>query len=294
MGAGPIAAYLALCLIWGSTYLAIKLVVVEVPPWLMIGARCLIAGSLLGSFSLARGVRLPPRRGILSAAASGTLMFTLGQASLAFGETRVPSGQAAVLGTMLSLFMPMAAWALGTAARPGLMAALGLILGCVGVGVLANPEAGALDMVGSMAILFSGLSFAFGAAVSRRWPASRTSNMTSSLQMLFGGAFCLLASLGLGEWGRFDSHAIGRPAVLAFLYLITMGSLVAYAAFGWLVHIWRPARLATYTYVNPVVALVLGALMAGEKIGVREVVATMIILGAVALVMFGNRARQGG
>ncbi len=294
MGPGPIAAYLAICLIWGSTFLAIRIAVETVPPWLMVAVRSILAGLLLGGFAALRGASLPNRRGLISAAASGTLMFACAQGMLAFGETRVPSGQAAVVNATLSLFMPLAAWLLGTAPPPGRIAAFGLALGFVGVVVLANPGHAYIDLIGCAAVQVSAASWAFGTAIARRWPPARTASMSSGAQMLIGGVVSLAFSGAVGEWRHFDAASISLRSVLAFTYLITIGSMVAFAAYGWLVRIWRPERLVTYTYINPIVALLIGAGVAGEAIGMREIAATLLILAAVAIVMLGNRRAARG
>lgn len=292
MGPGPIAAFLAICFIWGSTFLAIRVAVETLPPFLMIALRCLIAGPVLMAFSLWRGNALPGPAGIRAGFLSGTLMFLCGQAMLALGETRLDSGHAAVVNATLSLFMPLASWLLGTARAPGQIAAFGLVLGFAGVVVLANPAAGRIDPVGFAIVQCSAISFAFGTATARRWRPAQTAAMSSGLQMLCGGLVTLAASLAMGEWRHFDPALVSWRSVLALGYLTVMGSMVAFAAFGWLVQIWRPERLAPYTYVNPVVALMIGSALAGEAIGWREWLATAMILGAVAVVMLGNRARS--
>jgi drug/metabolite transporter (DMT)-like permease len=287
-GPGPVAAYLALCFVWGSTYLGIRLAVATIPPWLMVGSRSLLAGAALTLFALARGARLPTARGMIPLAAGGALLFVGGQGMLAVAETRIESGQAALLGALQALVMPLAAWALGAAGAPAAAAWLGLLTGFAGVTVLVNPGAHALDLLGIGAVLASTLFWSFGGAIARRWPVGPLV-LASGLQMVIGGVGCLAIGVASGEWHGFSlTHVTARSAA-GFCYLVTVGSLVGFSAFAWLVQIWSPARLSTYTYVNPVVALALGALIAGEALTLRDMLATLLILGAVGVVMMAGR-----
>jgi drug/metabolite transporter (DMT)-like permease len=288
--AGPIAAYIALCFIWGSTYLAIRLAVASMPPLLMVGARSVVAGAILCAAALSAGAAWPGRRGLLRAAGAGVLLFLGGQSLLAFGEQRVPSGQAAVIGAMLALFLPLASWTLGEAVAPTRRTVLALVVGFAGVAVLMRPGTGVLDMAGGAIVLGSNITWAYGGAVSRRYPPTDSVFLTSGLQMVLGGAACLAASAAVGEFAHFDVRAVTARSWAGFWYLIVFGSMVGFSAFAWLVRLWPPQRLATYTYVNPIVALVLGAALAGEALNVREVLATTLVLSAVAVVLTGKRS----
>jgi drug/metabolite transporter (DMT)-like permease len=290
-GAGPIAAYLAVCFVWGSTYVAIRMAVESLPPLIMVGSRSVLAGLVLVAVALGRGERVPRLRMFGPLAASSILLFVGGQSMLALGETRIASGQAAVLGALQALVMPLAAWALGAAKAPGATTWLGLLTGLAGVAVLVNPGGHVLNLLGAAAVLTSVLSWSFGGAVARRWPLGPVA-MASGMQMLVGGVACLTLSLPFGAWHGFSLAAVTARSWAGFFYLASFGSLVGFSAFAWLVQIWPPARLATYTYVNPVVALVLGSAVAGEVLTLREVFATLVILGAVGVVMAGGRARQ--
>jgi drug/metabolite transporter (DMT)-like permease len=288
--AGPFAAYLALCFIWGSTYLGIRLAVQSIPPLLMVGARSVIAGALMAGLALAWGAPRPDARAWRRAGLSGVLLFLGGQTLLAIGEQRVPSGQAAVLGALLALFLPLASWTLGEAVAPTRRTILALIVGFAGVAVLVRPGAGVLDPVGGAIVLGSNVVWAYGGATSRRYPASSSVFLTGGLQMLLGGAACLAVSLAAGDFRHFSLAAVTLRSWLGFLYLIAFGSMVGFSAFAWLVRLWKPQRLATYTYVNPIVALLLGAAVAGEALTLREGLATLLVLGAVAVVLTGKKA----
>ena len=289
VAAGPVAAYLALCFIWGSTYLGIRLAVQSIPPLLMVGARSVIAGTLMAGIALALGAPWPDRRALARASLSGCLLFLGGQSLLAFGEQRVPSGQAAVLGALLALFLPLASWTLGEDVAPTRRTVMALLVGFAGVAVLTRPGAGVLNPLGGAIVLGSNITWAYGGAVSRRYPATNSVFLTGGLQMVLGGLACLAASVAVGDLHGFSLQAVTKASWLGFGYLIAMGSMVGFSAFAWLVRLWPPQRLATYTYVNPIVALVLGAALAGEVLTPREGVATLLILGAVAVVLTGKR-----
>jgi drug/metabolite transporter (DMT)-like permease len=287
-GYGPIAAYVAVCFVWGSTYLAIRLAVETIPPLLMVGTRSVLAGAVLAGFALARGARLPRARDMVPLATAAVLLFLGGQTMLAIGETRIGSGQAAVLGALQALLMPLATWALGAAPAPGAAAWPGLVVGFAGVVVLVNPGAHTLDLVGTGAVLFSVVAWSIGGAVARRWPVTPVA-LASGLQMLVGGLSCLAVSLFSGSWHGFALENVSGRSAAGFFYLASVGSLVGFSAFAWLVQIWPPARVSTYTYVNPVVALTLGTLLAGESLTGRDILATALILGAVGAVMVAGR-----
>lgn len=290
-GMGPVLAYLALCFIWGSTYLAIRLAVRSFPPHLMVGARSVLAGSVMAGVALARGAALPSWQDLVRAAVAGGLLFTGAQSFLAFAETRVASGQAAVVGATQALIMPLAAWAIGAAEAPGGATWAGLLTGFIGVAVLVNPGHGqAVDLLGVGGVMASVITWSFGGAVAKRFPVQGVA-MASGLQMLIGGALCLVVAALDGELGGFHLSQVSRESWEGFFYLATMGSLGGFTAFAWLVQIWPPDRLATYTYVNPIVALVLGTVFAGEHLGLREVAATLVVLAAVAVVMLGGRRK---
>jgi drug/metabolite transporter (DMT)-like permease len=285
----PLLAYLTICVVWGSTFVALRMGVQTIPPWTMIGLRCLLAGLPLIGFALYRGARLPGPRALASAAASGVLMFTGSQALLAWAELRVPSGQAAVLTCMVSLLTPTVTWMMGAADRPSLLAVAGLILGIGGVGVLAHPDGHATNQLAVDAVLLSTLCWAVGAAIARKIPPAGSALLGSGLQLVAGGPGALAMAWVCGEWTHLDIGAISTRSILAMFYLVVMGSIVAFGCFSWLVQIWKPERLSTYAFINPLVAFALGAAFLGESVGLREVAATALILAAVALVMLGNR-----
>jgi drug/metabolite transporter (DMT)-like permease len=226
-------------------------------------------------------------RAMVPLAAAALLLFVGGQTLLATGETRIESGQAAVLGALQALIIPLAAWVLRAAPAPGGAAWAGLGIGFAGVVVLVNPGATTINLAGIACVLTSVVCWSFGGAASRRWPMGDVA-LGSGLQMIIGGCACLLLSAPFGAWHGFSLAAVSARSIGGFCYLASIGSLVGFSSFAWLVQIWPPARVATYTYVNPIVALALGAFIAHEALTPREVLATIVILSAVAVVMVGS------
>ena len=291
-GPGPLLAYAAVCIVWGSTFLALRIGVQTIPPWTLIAARCLLAGSLMTGFALWRGARLPGPRSLASAAITGMLLFSVSQGLVAWGELRVPSGEAAVMCCTVSLLTPAVSWLMGASSRPNILAVIGLAVGFAGVVVLARPGAEPANQMAALAILAAQFAWAIAAALARKIPPAGTPLLGSGLQLL-AGAPAAAAFAGLrGEWTGFSLAQVSTHSLLALIYLVVMGSIVAFGCFGWLVQIWKPERLSTYAYINPVVALLLGAAILGETVGLREIGATALILGAVAIVMVSNRPRR--
>jgi drug/metabolite transporter (DMT)-like permease len=289
---GQYLAYAAVCIVWGSTFLALRIGVQTIPPWTLITARCLLAGGLMTGFALWRGARLPGPRALASAAITGMLLFSVSQGLVAWGELRVPSGEAAVLCCTVSLLTPAVAWLMGAAGRPSLLAVTGLAVGFAGVVVLARPDGAHGDQMACLGILAAQLAWAVAAAVARKIPPAESPVLGSGLQLL-ASTPAAAAFAGLrGEWTGFSLAQVSTNSLLALAYLVVMGSIVAFGCFGWLVQIWKPERLSTYAYINPVVALALGAAILGETVGQREILATGLILGAVAIVMLSNRPRR--
>jgi drug/metabolite transporter (DMT)-like permease len=288
-GLGPLLAYAAVCIVWGSTFLALRIGVQTIPPWTLIATRCVLAGSLMTGFALWRGARLPGPRALASAAITGMLLFSASQGMVAWGELRVPSGEAAVLCCTVSLLTPAVSWLMGASGRPNPLAVLGLVVGFAGVVVLARLDGRPADQMACLAILAAQFAWAIGAAIARKIPPADSPLLGSGLQLL-AGAPAAAAFAGLrGEWTGFSLDHVSTHSALALFYLVVMGSIVAFGCFGWLVQIWKPERLSTYAYINPVVALLLGAAILGETVGLREVLATALILGAVGIVMVSNR-----
>jgi drug/metabolite transporter (DMT)-like permease len=276
------ACFAAVWVVWGSTYLAIRFALETLPPLLMAGARYLVAGTLLFAVARARGAAMPTARQWRPALALGFLFFFVGNGSVVFAETRIASGAAALLVATEPLVV---AWL----QREGTTwpQRAGLVLGLLGVFTLLGPSnvlgAGAIDPIAALVVLVGSLSWAAGSLYGRRADLPRDSFLASSMQMFAGGAVLVGAGLARGEAAGLDAGSFSARSVLAFAYLVVFGSMVAFSAYAVLVRHVTPSKVATYAYVNPVVAVLLGALFAGEALAPRFVVAGAMVVAAVVL-----------
>ena len=286
-----VAAFGAVYVIWGSTYLAIRFAIETLPPFVMAGTRFLVAGILLHAWARLRGAPPPARSHWGPAIVLGALFLLLGNGGVVWAEQRVPSGLAALLVAVTPAWTVLFEWAHGGVA-PGLRTLAGLAAGLTGVGLLVAPSGlgGArLDLLGAGACLLSSVSWSLASVRSRmmRLPASPA--IASSLQMLAGGGLLLLVGLATGEAARVDLAAISPRSMLAVIYLIIFGSLVAFTTFTWLLRVSTPSRVATCAYVNPVVAVLLGWAFAGEPLGPRTLLAAAVIVLGVVLITTSTR-----
>jgi drug/metabolite transporter (DMT)-like permease len=283
---------LILYLVWGSTYLAIAIAVETIPPFLMAAIRFAIAGSVLMAWSLlrARGsFVLPSRREWRDTAIVGTLLLGGGMGMVAYGEQTIPSGIAALLIAMMPVWVAIFGRAFFAETLPRL-AGVGIVVGFVGVAILVGPtilgQTGALDSAGLAAIIISPIAWSLGSLyASHRAVLPRQPLVATGTQMLAGGAVLALMAGIAGEYGRFDAAAISTDSLAALAYLTVVGSLLAFTAYGWLLRVAPLPLIATYAYVNPVVAVVLGAFVRHEPIDLRTLVAGAVIVGAVALIV---------
>jgi drug/metabolite transporter (DMT)-like permease len=284
-------AYLLVCVFWGSTYLAIRIGVKDLPPLLFAGARFLIAGALLALIVLATGDRLPRRfRDWRIQGITGVLLLLSGNAVLVWAEQFVESGPASVFLAAVPLWV-----AFFDAVVPGgttvftWRVGVGLGLGFLGSALLAGVSPGQLlstDLKGPVALTLASASWAMGTVYSKRNKTDTTPFASSAMQMLVGGAVIVALGFLLGEgplW-RFEPRAIG-----ALVYLILFGSIVGYTAFAYALRHGSATVVGTYAYVNPVVAVILGALILHEAITIRIIAAMVLILGAVLMIQLGSK-----
>lgn len=282
-----ILAFAAVYLIWGSTYLAIRVAVGTLPPFLMSGTRFLIAGALLYTWARARGAGRPTGRSWAVSALVGVLLLVLGNGSVTWAEQTVPSGMAALLVATEPLWIVLLEWLRPGGTRPPGGALLGIVLGFAGVATLIGP--GAIDPAGGMsagalAVVLAALAWAVGSLYAQHAPLPANGAQSSGMQMLTGGALLVFAGVGAGEAKQVTAVAFTLPALLAFGYLVVFGSLVAFSAYAWLVRNTTPARASTYAYVNPVVAVLLGSALLREPLTPRTAIAAVVIVGSVALI----------
>jgi drug/metabolite transporter (DMT)-like permease len=218
----------------------------------------------------------------------GVLLLLGGNGLLVWSEQRIPSGVAALLVGTVPCFMALIDWLRPGGVRPSRHVVAGLLLGLVGLMWLVGPDAlmggGRVDFVGATAVVLASFSWAVGSIYSRHAVTPASPFLSTAMQMLAGGAALLVLSIALGEPWSFDVHAVSLRSVLGLVYLIVLGSIVAFSAYIWLLRVSTPARVSTYAYVNPVVAVFLGWALAGEALTARIGVAAAIIVSGVALI----------
>jgi drug/metabolite transporter (DMT)-like permease len=281
-------AFAAIYLIWGSTYLGIRVAIGSMPPFLMAAVRFLVAGTLLLTFLRLRGAPWPTAHQWRINVVIGIFLLFGGNGLVVFAETMIPSGVTALLIGVGPLFIVLTEWAWPGGLRPTAITMAALLLGFAGVTWLAAPwenaSDGGLHPAGIAAVLGACFSWAIGSIYSRHARHGADSFAAASMQMLGGGAALLVPAAWHGDFGQFDPASITTHAWIAFAYLIGFGSLVGFSTFVWLMKHSAPARVATYAYVNPVVAVFLGWLVLGEPITGRTIVASAVIVSAVIII----------
>jgi drug/metabolite transporter (DMT)-like permease len=283
-----ILAFAIIYLVWGSTFLAIRVGVREVPPFLLAAMRFLAAGSVLFAWTLARGDRFPIARQWGSAFALAVLIFVLDYGLLFWAEKRVPSGIAAVMMATIPVFMTISEILLLKTQSMTARLALALAIGIAGVAALTlhSVDLGGapVDPRGAVALLVASVSWSASTSLTKRLPLPSSKVMSSGAQMLAGGLLLAITSAGLGELRGFRFDAVSRGAWLALGYLIVAGSIVAFTAYVWLIHHESPTRVGTYAYVNPVVAVLVGYFFGGEALGLRTMLGTLLVLVGVVVI----------
>lgn len=293
------AAFAGIYLIWGSTYLAILFAIRTIPPLSMAGARFLIAGAILYVGARLAGAARSSLVEWRSAAIIGACLLLGGNGGVTLAEQYVPSGLAALMVATVPLDIALLSWLFGMADRPGIISAIGLAGGFLGVGVLVgpalrfsaqaeSPHAG----IGMLILLFSAFIWSAGSLYSRKAKNASSPFLAAGQQMLCGGALMLAIGLARGEMREFHPDAISYLSLGSFAYLVVIGGIIGYASYAYLLRHCDPAKVATYAYVNPIVAVLLGAFFAGEKLSGRALVAAVLIVGSVALVITGGRKKQ--
>jgi drug/metabolite transporter (DMT)-like permease len=274
--------------VWGSTFLAIRIGVREVPPFLLAAMRFLAAGFVLYGWTIARGQRSPSGRQWASVSLLALLIFVLDYGLLFWAEQRVPSGLAAVMMATIPAFMALSEIIFLGTQRLTVRLALALLIGLGGVAVLVSRSldlGGApIDRLGAVALIIASLSWSVASALARKLPLPPSKVMSSGAQMLAGGVFLALTSAALGEFRNFHPWTVSRAAWLSLLYLIVAGSIIAFTAYVWLIHHESPTKVGTYAYVNPVVAVLLGYFLGGEALGLRTILGTLFVLISVVVI----------
>jgi drug/metabolite transporter (DMT)-like permease len=280
-----IAAFLAVYVFWGMTYLAMRVAVEDIPPYLMAGSRFVLAGTILYAVARRRGDDTPTWPNWKAAFLIGGFLLLGGNASVAWAEQRVSSGLAALLIGVMPIWMVSLEWLRG-GSRPRLNVIAGLLLGALGVGLLVLPQGGSetVDLLGAVVLILAAASWAWGSVISKTSGLPKSPFMATSMEMIAGGTLCVLVGVLAGELGDFSPAQISGEALMAWLFLVIFGSLVAFTAFIWLLGVVSIAKVGTYAYVNPVVAVLLGWAILGEAVTITTVFAAILILCGVAMV----------
>jgi drug/metabolite transporter (DMT)-like permease len=281
-------AFAIIYFVWGSTFLAIRVGVREVPPFLLAGLRFLIAGLLLFAWMRAKGTVSPTTREWFSATLLAVLIFVLDYGLLFWAERRVPSGIAAVMMATIPVFMTLSEILFLKTQRLTPRLVVSLLVGIGGVLVLVGRSISfgdaPIDTIGAIALIAAAISWSVGSALTRKLPLPSSKAMSSGAQMLAGGVLLMITSAALGEFHGFRVRTVSFKAWLALGYLIVAGSIVAFTAYVWLIHHESPTKVGTYAYVNPVVAVLLGYFLGGEALSLRTMVGTMLVLVSVVVI----------
>lgn len=283
-----IAAFISIYIIWGATYLAIRYAVETLPPFLMAGTRFLVSGILLYIWARYRGAAKPTRIHWRNATIAGAFLLLGGNGAVVWAEQSVPSGLTALLVSILPFWLVIIEWIRPHGKRPSAAVILGLVLGFVGIVVLVGPGnvggQGDVRPLGALVLILGSLSWAIGSFWSRDAKLPDSGLLTTGIEMLTGGALLFIAAAVTGEFTNFHVRDVSRASGVGLLYLITFGSLIGFTSYIWLLDKVSAARLGTYAYVNPVVAVILGWAIAGERLSVRTAVAAAIVICAVIII----------
>jgi drug/metabolite transporter (DMT)-like permease len=281
-------AFAVIYVVWGSTFLAVRVGVREVPPFLLAAMRFLFAGLVLCGWMIARGERSPTARQWTSAFLLAPLIFVLDYGLLFWAEQRVPSGVAAVMMATIPVFMTLSEIIFLRTQIVTVRLGLALLIGLGGVVVLMshslNGGGDPIDRAGAVSLMIASMSWSVSAVLMRKLPLPISKAMSSGVQMLAGGVLLALTAGALGEFRNFSPRTVSLGAWLSLLYLIVMGSIIAFTAYVWLIHHESPAKVGTYAYVNPVVAVLIGHFLGGEALGLRTILGTLFVLISVVVI----------
>lgn len=291
-----ILAFTGIYLVWGSTYLAIAFAIKTLPAFLMAGVRFIIAGSILYIYARRQGAVVATWPQWRNAIFIGLLLLLGGNGGVVWAESRVPSGLTALMVASLPLWFAILDWIRPGGQRPTVRTWIGIALGLIGLLILINPaellRGSTIDPVGAIVLLLASLSWACGSIYSRHTDLPKSGLLTTAMEMLCGGAGLLMFGSLMGDWRRFEPSHVSAESVLAMLYLIVFGSLVGFTSYMWLLKVSTPSRVATYAYVNPVVAVFLGWLIGKEPLTMQTIIATAVIVAGVVVITTAQSVKK--
>jgi len=292
-----IVAFAALYVIWGSTYLGIRFAIETIPPFLMAGARFVLAGVIMYAIAWSQGIGKSNWANWRTSLIIGACLLLGGNGGVTISERYIDSGLAALIVAIVPIYIVLLGWATGMAPRPTPVMWMGLAGGFVGVGTLfgsglhLHSSGGRNPVIGISILLVTSFIWSAGSLYSRVAKHAASPFLTAAQQMICGGILLLLAGVVTGELPRFHPKSVSMLSLGSFIYLVIIGAVVGYTAYIWLLRHCDPAKVATYAYVNPIVAVLLGTLFAGETVTVRTLVAAALIIGSVALIITAQQLR---
>lgn len=284
-------AFAIIYIVWGTSYLGISVAIQTIPPFIMSASRFLLAGGLLLLFARSAWgghAAWPTRREWMGAAVAGFLLFVVNNGLIVWAEYGgVPTGIVALLIGTTPMWMALLNW-MRSGVRPAPLTWAGLLLGLIGVGLLVNigdQAADGVPMIGAAAVIVAAFFWALGSLYARGAALPQSPFMSTATQLLWGGVFQAILAVVSGELAAFQIADMSALSFVAMIYLAIVSSIIAFSAFTWLMRVSDPARVATYAFVNPVIAFILGWLLLGEPITLRTVIAAAVIVVAVALIL---------
>jgi drug/metabolite transporter (DMT)-like permease len=283
-----LAAFAAVYLIWGSTYLGIRFAVETLPPFLMGGARFLVSGLILFAWLRATGTPAPSKINWRRAAIAAALLLGIGNGGVNWAEQKVPSGLTALIIAGTPVWFALFDWLRPGGVRPTLQTALGIVVGFAGVMLLVGSrsawQSANIDFTGVAALVLASMAWAIGSLYTKYADKPESPMMTAAQQMIAGGGILSLAGLLFGEASSFEWSRVSTRSLAALAYLTLIGSLVGFTAYAWLLKATTPARASTYAYVNPVIAVFLGWAFGGETLTGRMLIAAGVIVAGVVII----------
>ncbi|MDP2885583.1 MAG: EamA family transporter [Ignavibacteria bacterium] len=288
-----IAAFASVYIVWGSTYLAIRIAIETIPPLLMAGFRFIIAGSMMYAWGRLRSKERLTRIHWKSAAIVGLMLLLVGNGGLSWSEQLIPSGIAALIVAVSPLWFILIEWMQG-GSRPTAGVFIGLALGTLGIAILVDPAdlvgGGEVSALGASVLLVSSVCWAFGSFYARRAKLPSSPALANGMEMLIGGVGLIFVGMIAGEMKDLHLANVTTKSLVAVAYLVVFGSIIGFSSYIWLFRSTTPTRASTYAYVNPVVAVFIGWLVGGEQLPTRVVLAAILIIAAVAAItVFGTR-----
>src|SRR5437016_10231163 len=292
-----IIAFAALYVIWGSTFLGIRFAIETIPPFLMAGARFALAGVIMYAIAWSQGIGESSWANWRTSLIIGACLLLAGNGGVTISEKYIDSGLAALIVAIVPIYIVLLGWASGMAPKPTPIMWLALVGGFVGVGILFSPALrfssndGPHPAIGISILLVSSFIWSAGSLYSRVAKHAASPFLTAAQQMLCGGMLLFFVGIATGELRRLHPGSISTLSLASFIYLVIIGAVVGYTAYIWLLRHCEPAKVATYAYVNPIVAVLLGAAFAGETITMRVLIAAALIIGSVAIVITAQQLK---